>query len=323
MTDLIYAGGENGTNLGDTLRDTYIELFREDPKVVHIDADLLRCVSLLPLREQYPGNIIDCGIQEANAVGVAAGMYLAGYKPYVHSFGPFVSRRVFDTAFISVAYARKSVRILGSDPGIMAKANGGTHMPFEDMGLYRTVPEAAVIDITDAAMLRSMIRNSKDRPGLTYIRMPRKGIPDVYRMGTEFEIGKAKVLREGTDVTIIASGIMTATALDAAELLADKGISAEVIDPVSVKPLDRETILGSAGKTGAVVTAENHNIIGGLGSAVCELLSENLPVPVRRIGAEDRFGQVGDVSYLRKEYRMTKEDIVRAVQQVVDCRSRR
>lgn len=322
MYELSYDGGPAKKTVSDVLRDTYEELFVSDPKVIHVDADLLRCISLHKIQEKFPNNIIDCGIQEANAVGVAAGLNLAGYKPFVHTFAPFASRRVFDTAFISVAYAKKSVRIIGSDPGITAKANGGTHMPFEDIGMYRLIPEATVIDITDAAMLRSIVRSTVNRSGLTYIRMPRKGIPDVYKMGSEFEIGKAELLMDGSDVTIIAAGIMVATALDAAEILKERGIYAQVVDIVSIKPIDTEMILNCAEKTGAIVTAENHNVIGGLGSAVSETLDEIHPTPVVRVGVKDKFGQVGTLPYLRKVYGLTAEDIADAAVRAISLKKK-
>ena len=316
MFEVCYTGGPARENPVDALRKVYEELFQEDAKVVHIDADLMRSVGLLPLREKYPSNVIDCGIQEANAVGVAAGLFLAGYKPFVHTFAPFASRRVMDTAFISVAYAHKSVRILGSDPGIMAKTNGGTHMPFEDVGVYRMVPEATVIDVTDAAMLRSMVRATVDRPGLTYIRTPRKDVPDVYTADSTFEIGKAAVLEDGTDVTIIACGIMVATAIEAGRQLKEEGIHARIVDIVSIKPIDTACVLESAKKTGAIVTAENHNIIGGLGSAVCETLSET-GTPVVRVGVNDRFGQVGSLPFLREAYGLTAEALVYAAHKAI------
>lgn len=293
------------------------ELLDEDPKVVYLDADLMGCLKVKELWQQEPRRIFNCGIQEANMVGAAAGLFLAGYKPYIHSFTPFITRRAFDQIFVSIAYGHKSVHLIGTDSGILASANGGTHMCFEDIALIRVIPGACIVDVTDAAMFHSLLGNTKDRPGVTYFRTPRRSAPDVYYDGTDFQVGKGIVLTAGKDVTIVASGIMVATALDAQLRLAQEGISAQIIDPVTIKPLDEELILQSAAETGAVVTAENHNVIGGLGSAVAELLSEKLPTPMKRVGVQDRFGQTGTVDYLREQYDLTAENVIAQVHNVL------
>ena len=289
---------------------TMEELFKEDEKVVYLDADLMGSLKTQALWRAHPDRVFNCGIQEADMVGVAAGLFLAGYKPYIHSFSPFITRRVFDQVFLSVGYGHKSVRLIGSDAGIMATDNGGTHMCFEDIAMMRAIPDACVIDVTDAAMFMYLLRATKDRQGVVYFRTPRRNAPDVYEKDETFEIGRGKVLAEGSDVTIIASGIMVGTALQAHRMLAEQGVSARVVDPITVKPLDDGLILRCAKETGAIVTAENHNVLGGLGGAVAELTSENAPVPVVRVGVRDRFGQVGNEAYLREQYGLNASDIV-------------
>lgn len=293
------------------------ELLELDEKIVYLDADLMGCLKVRELWKEEPKRVFNCGIQEANMVGTAAGLFLAGYKPYIHSFTPFISRRAYDQIFISVAYAHKSVHLIGTDSGITATANGGTHMCFEDVALMRVIPGACVVDVTDAEMFHGMLKATVDRPGVTYFRTPRRGAPDIYLPGTEFRPGCGHVLTEGEDVTIVASGIMVATALEAGKLLESERIHAQIIDPITVKPLDEELILQSAAKTHAVVTAENANVIGGLGSAVADLLAEKLPAPMAKVGITDRFGQTGTADYLRKVYGLVPENIVAQVHSVL------
>ena len=307
---LRYTGTAPEAEITQLFASTMEELFALDEKVVYLDADLMGSLKTQELWKKYPDRVFNCGIQEANMVGVAAGLYLAGYKPYIHSFAPFITRRVFDQVFLSVGYGHKRVRLIGSDAGIMATDNGGTHMCFEDIAMMRTVPNACIVDVTDAVMFTELLREAKDWDGAAYFRTARRNAPDVYEKGTTFEIGKGKVLTEGSDVTIIASGVMVATALQAEKLLREEGVAARVIDPITIKPLDEELILKCAEETGAIVTAENHSVNGGLGGAVAELLSERYPVPVLRIGVRDMFGQVGPEAFLREQYHLRAEDIV-------------
>lgn len=306
---LRYQGGPPEVEASLLFCEAMEALFAEDDRTVYLDADLMASMKTRQLWTDYPDRVFNCGIQEANMVGVACGLFLAGYRPYIHSFAPFLTRRVFDQVFLSIGYAQKSVHLIGSDAGIMATDNGGTHMCFEDIALMRTIPGACIVDVTDGTMLAAMLRVTKDWPGVTYLRTPRRNMPDLYLRDTVFEIGKGFLLRKGSDVTIVASGIMTATALEAADLLAQEGISAEVMDPVTVKPFDEELLVHSARKTRAVVTAENHSVCGGLGGCVAEILSACCPVPVLRLGVQDRFGQVGDEAYLRREYGLMPESL--------------
>lgn len=312
-----YNGDRPAKEINEQFSDWLRELLAMDEKVVYLDADLMGCLKVKELWQERPDRIFNCGIQEANMVGVAAGLYLAGYKPYIHSFTPFITRRVYDQVFVSAAYAHKSIHLIGTDAGILASANGGTHMCLEDLALIRVIPGACIVDVTDAVMFHEMLKATKDWPGVTYFRTARRGVPDIYAEGTLFEIGKGQVLTRGKDVTLIASGIMVATALEAQMRLSEEEISVQVVDPVTIKPLDESLILQSAAETGAVVTAENHNVIGGLGSAVADILSEKLPVPLCKVGVRDRFGQTGSVGYLRQEYGLTVENIIKQVHTVM------
>ncbi len=288
------------------------KLMTENLAVMHVEADLgmsIMGANLIALKKAHPYQVLDCGIQEANAVGVSAGMSVCGKIPFTHSFAPFLSRRACDQIFISCSYNRANVKLVGSDPGVMAAFNGGTHMPFEDVAILRSFPEMTIVEITDAAMTSWLLPEAAAWKGNMYIRFTRKNTTAVYREGSIFKIGKANLLQDGTDVTLIGSGIMVAQCLKAADILEKQGISTRVVDMFTIKPIDREMILDSAKKTGAIVTAENHNVIGGLGSAVSDVLCETGFVPIEKVGIEDRFGQVGPYSELLEVYRLTPEHI--------------
>lgn len=301
----------------DVYASTLAELAREDQHVVSLDADLMNSVGLVPFAKEFPDRVIDCGIQEANMFGTAAGMSAVGMVPFVHTFACFASRRIADQIFVSGAFARANVRIIGSDPGVTAAFNGATHMPFEDIGILRGIPQVTVIEPTDAVMLEDMVRQTKALKGIFYIRMSRKNAMQVYQQGSTFEIGKVAKVKEGSDVTLFASGICVSESMIAAEKLAEEGISAEVVNVFTIKPIDVAGIVESVSKTGAAVTAENHNIINGLGSAVSEVLAENKPVPLERVGVKDRFGEVGSVDYLKKTMGLTADDIVAAAKKAI------
>ena len=306
------------------MRDAFCEAMLsaagENSDVVFLDADLSSAFGMTPFFKAYPERAIQCGIAEANMVGIAAGMSSVGKIPFAHSFGCFTSRRACDQVMISCAYAKQNVRLIGSDPGITAAYNGGTHMPFEDMGVLRSIPEITLLDLTDPVMLRDIVSQlSTDRHyGVYYMRFPRKNAMAVYGDGGSFEIGKGNVLRDGSDVTIIASGIMVSEALEAADTLSRGGVFARVVDMFTWKPVDEELITKCAAETGAVVTAENHNIVGGLFSAVSEVIAARCPVPVQAVGITDRFGQVGSESYLRAEYGLTSENIAQSALRAIE-----
>ena len=298
--------------------DTLIELAATNENIVTLDADLVSCIGMKPFKDKYPERMINCGIQEANMMGVAAGISAVGKIPFAHSFACFASRRCFDQVFLSCGYARANVRIVGSDPGVSAAYNGGTHMPFEDMGLMRLVPDIVIMDPCDSTQLKDVVAQTIDRFGVFYIRLLRKNATKIYQEGSKFEIGKAVQIRDGKDATIISLGAITIPeSLKAADMLAEKGISVRVLDMFTLKPIDKDAIIKAAKETGAIVTAENHNVKNALASAVAEVLVENYPVPMGKIGVMDRFGQVGDVEFLKKEYNLTAEDIVKEIEKTI------
>lgn len=310
----IYNGTPDSRLYKNALGEIIGDLLETDPKVCYLDADLMSCIGCGKLPQKYD-RAINCGVAESNMIGIAGGLSAAGFKPICHSFGPFASRRCYDQLFLSGGYAKNSITVIGSDPGITAAFNGGTHMPFEDVALYRSIPGAVIVDTTDITMLRSFLTMAKDLPGVKFIRVGRKVSYPTYPEGTEFVIGKGFVLREGTDAVIVATGIMVHEAMQAAEKLAAEGISAAVIDPFTVKPLDAELIRTYATKTGCVVTAENHNKIGGLFSAVKEILDGEAKVGY--VAIEDEFGEVGPQDYLRIRFDLTDDHIVRVVKETL------
>ncbi len=303
------AVSEDAKELRAVFAEQMDELAAADKRVIYLDADLANSVGMVGFAGKHPRQFINCGIQEANMIGMAAGLSAAGLIPFVHTFGVFASRRVMDQIFVSAAYAGLNVRIFGSDPGVTAATNGGTHMAFEDIGMLRCVPGATILEPADSVALTGLMRQVKDLWGIHYIRLSRKKTIKIYRDGSDFIIGKAEKLRDGRDVSIFSAGICVAQALKARELLLQKGISAAVYDMFTIKPIDREAVINAAKETGAIVTAENHSIINGLGSAVAEVIAENIPVPMERVGARDRFGEVGDVDYLMKAFELTAADI--------------
>ncbi len=302
-------------------RDAYVEAMLEmmaaDPKLVHIDCDLMGCINTGKLLRALPNQVYNAGIAEQNAMGVASGMTAAGLNVFVHSFACFASRRMFDQAFLAAGYSNLPVHVIGSDPGVTAMFNGATHMPFEDCALYMTVPNAVVIDSCDYAQTRSLTEKLAQCGRPSYMRLIRKEFKTVYEDGADFEIGKGALLRDGKDVTIIASGVLVTEAIEAAERLKKDGVDARVIDMYTWKPLDEALILQAAEETGCIVTAENHQVSCGLGSAVANLLSLKHPVPVEFIGIQNRFGQVGPLDFLMEEYGLTANDIVSAAVRAV------
>lgn len=302
-------------------RDGYVSAMREmmadNDKLVHIDCDLMGCINTNKLLKEFPNQTFNAGIAEQNAMGVAAGMAATGLTVFVHSFGCFAARRMFDQAFLSAGYSELPVHVIGSDPGVCAAFNGATHMPFEDCALYMTIPNAVVIDSCDYVQTYSLTKQLAKSENPSYMRLIRKGFTTVYADGSEFEIGKGVTLRDGTDVTIIASGILVDEALKAEEQLAAKGISARVIDMHTWKPLDEELVLKAAKETGAIVTAENHQVSCGLGSAVANVLTQKCLVPQERIGIQNRFGQVGPQDFLMEQYNLTAADIVAAAEKAI------
>ena len=303
----------------DGLALTLNEMMAEDKSICYVDCDLMGCINTKMLQKNYPDRAFEAGIAEGNGAGVAAGLAATGKKVFFHSFGTFSSRRCYDQIYMSAAYAGLSVRVLGSDAGVTAAFNGGTHMPLEDAGMYLSIPETTVLDPADYAQLASITRQLVNVEGVSYTRFVRKGIIKVYDDGSEFEIGKGVVLHESDkDVaTIITSGIMVDESLKAYEALQAEGISVRVIDMFTWKPLDEELVIKAAKETGAIVTAENHNVTCGLGSVVANCLAKNCPTVQEFVGVQDLFGQVGPQDYLMDTYGLRAANIVEAVKKAV------
>ena len=291
------------------------DLMRKDDKVCILDADLSKPNGTQPLYKEFPDRCFNVGIAEANMIGVAAGLAAYGYKPIVFSFTPFATRRVCDQIAVSVAYAKQKIVIIGTDPGITATLNGGTHMSFEDIAVVRSIPSMVIFDAADSKQLGDAIESLVEIDNPVYIRVPRKLDTSIYNDDYKFELFKADVLKHGKDVTVIASGIMVNEALKAVDLLKKENVDVELINVNTIKPLDEATILDSVKKTNHVVVCDNHNIIGGLYSAVCELLCSKYPLKVGVVGVKDRFGQVGSYDALLKDYKMTPLDIYNAVKE--------
>jgi transketolase len=299
--------------------ETLIALAERDERIMVCEADLMRAHGTTKFADRFPGRAVDVGVAEANLVGVSAGLSLGGKIPFAATFGCFASRRAFDQFFLSANYARLNVKLVGTDPGVTAAFNGGTHMPFEDVGLMRMVPGLTIFEPADPVSLRALMKQSASMWGCTYMRLPRKSVEPVYEEGEEFTLGKGKLLFDGDDVTIIAmGGLLVGEAIKAHGMLAEEGIDAAVIDMHTVKPLDEELVLHHARKSGAVVTAENHQIAGGLGAAVANCLSCACPTPMRMVGIRDEFGQVGTQAWLQQHYRLTADEIVTQVKDVLN-----
>lgn len=302
-------------------RDAYCEelirLAQQDERIVAVEADVMGSMGTRAFAKAFPDRSINCGIQEANAVCVAAALSLEGFLPFFHAFGVFATRRAFDQVILSCAYAGAEVKIVGGDAGLSAAANGGTHMALEDMALMCAVPGMTVLDPADATAARAMVSLMANTPGNVYMRCCRRPVRKVYEPGAVFQVGKANLLREGTDVTLAACGIEVAHAVLAAELLQNQGISARVVDFFCVKPIDEEMLIRCARETGAVVFCENHNAIGGLGTMGCAVLSETVPVPCWRVGMRECFGQVGQTDELVERFGMDAAAIAQAAVQTI------
>jgi transketolase len=295
-----------------------LEEMRKDERIISIGADLDKADGLLALREEFPERAFDVGIAEQNMAGIAAGMASQGMIPVINTFAAFATRRICDQIAVSICYAGSNVKIIGTDPGITAELNGGTHMTFEDIGVLRSIPGITILEPTDAPELTLMLPAMLHHEGPVYMRLYRKVAPDVHDEKYQFEWGKADILKPGKDVSIFCSGIMVHEAMKAAGELDLRGIDAEVINLHTIKPLDVEAIVASVKKTGVVVTAENHSSLGGLRSAVSEALTEHYPVRIYPVGVNDVKGEVGTLSYLRERFNLTAAAIVNAAERATD-----
>ncbi len=277
--------------------------------IVVLDADLAEATKTIKFRKAYPERHIDCGIAEGNMIGVAAGLAAAGKIPFASTFAMFAAGRAFEQIRNSVAYPHLNVKIGATHGGITVGEDGATHQCLEDLGVMRTIPGMVVVNPADAVEARAAVEAAIRYQGPVYLRFGRYPVPVLYGADYTFAFGRGVKMTDGSDVTIVANGIMVSIALEAADLLKADGIGAEVLNFSSIKPLDEQMLLASSAKTGAVVTAEEHNIIGGLGSAVAECVGEYAPVPVLRVGVQDRFGKSGTVPALMEAYGLTAGEI--------------
>ena len=296
--------------------DCLAALMERDRHVVVLDADLAKASGTRGLYERFPRQMFDCGVAEQNMASIAAGLSSYGFKPWIESFTPFASRRICDQIAISICYAGRNVKIVGTDPGIAAELNGGTHMSMEDIGVLRSIPGLVIVEPADAVQLRAAMPALNGYEGPVYLRLFRKELPELFPADYRFELFRADRLREGRDLSLFVSGFLTKDALDAADILAAEGLSVEVVNVHTIKPIDRDTVLASARKTGAVLTVENHNVIGGLHSAVLEALAQER-IPVCAVGVQDRFGEVGKLPYLREVMGLTVENIAETARKAV------
>ena len=301
---------EAGRELRDCVVETLQELMKDDDKITALEADLGGASGFTKIKKTHPERLIQCGIAEANMMGVAAGLSLTGFKPFTHTFAPFATRRVFDQLFLSGAYAGNTINVYGSDPGFSVASNGGTHTAWEDVALIREIPGAVICDPADDVQMEWIIKEFLKMEGIHYVRSNRKAVRNVYKKGSSFKIGQGNILKEGKDILIIAAGQLVSEALDCAEELEKEGYSVEVIDMFTIKPLDEKLLIKEAKGKSKIVTIENHSIYGGLGSAVSEVIAENgISVPVKRIGVKEKFGQVGTAEFLQEEFGLTAKQI--------------
>ena len=295
-----------------------VELGKEHENLVVLDADLAAATKTGTFKKAFPDRHIDCGIAEANMVGIGAGLAAAGMVPFVSSFAMFAAGRAFEQVRNSVGYPHLNVKIGATHAGISVGEDGATHQCNEDIALMRTIPGMVVISPADDVEAKAAVRAAYEYDGPVYLRFGRLAAPVIFDEETyKFEIGKGQVVTEGTDVTIIATGLMVGNSMEAAKMLAEKGISAKVINRATIKPLDEELVIAAAKETGKVVTVEEHSVIGGLGSAVCDVLSEKCPTPVLKVGVNDVFGHSGPALDLIAEFGLDAKGIAEKVERFV------
>lgn len=299
-----------------------VRLGAENPDLVVLDADVAKASMTILFKEKHPERFFDLGISESDIIGTGAGLAVAGKIPFINAYANFLLGNGWEQIRMSVSYANQNVKIIGHNIGASSGKDGPTHLPFEDIALMRVLPGMTVLEPADGVEMRKAVRAIAKYRGPVYMRVGRVATPVVTREDDLFEIGKANLCREGKDVTLIACGVMLSKALEAAERLSREGISAEVINLHTIKPLDEKTILQSAQKTGAVVTAEEHTVLGGLGSAVAEFLTQCAPVPIQRVGVKDRFGVCASYDEMHKILDLTSEEIVKATQEALRIKNK-
>lgn len=307
--------------MGKATREAYGEALRElggqNENIVVLDADLSGSTKTAMFKKEYPTRFFNAGIAEQSMIGTAAGLAAAGKTAFASTFAVFATGRAFEQIRNSVCYPKLNVKVAATHAGLTVGEDGATHQAIEDVAIMRALPNMTVLVPADAAEAKAVVRWAAEYNGPVYIRLGRSGVPDVFDETYEFKFGKAVTLKEGTDVTLIGMGIMTSAALEAAEMLAEEGISATVLNMPTIKPIDEEAIAAAAKATGAIVTCEEHNIIGGLGSAVAEVLAEKAPARLVRVGVKDTFGESGKPADLLKKYGLTASDIAAAAKQAI------
>lgn len=306
-------------------RDAYGEALKELGKInkdiVVLDADLSGSTKTGVFAKEFPERFINVGIAEQNLIGTAAGLATTGKIPFASSFAMFAAGRAFEIIRNSVAYPKLNVKIAATHAGLTVGEDGASHQALEDISIMRTIPNMVVLNPADGVETKAAIKKAAEYKGPVYIRLGRSKVPVIFdEESYEFEIGKGIKLREGTDVTIIATGIMVSLAMEAAEILKKEGLEARVINMHTIKPIDKDIILEAARETRAIVTAEEHNIIGGLGSAVAEVLVESYPTVMERVGVMDTFGESGNGDELLKKYGLTAENIAVAARKAIGRR---
>lgn len=297
--------------------ETLAKLGRENKSIVVLDADLSKSTKTNNFAEEFPERFFDMGIAEQNMMGTAAGLAASGKIPFASTFAMFASGRAFEIIRNSICYPKLNVKICATHAGITVGEDGASHQALEDIACMRAIPNMTVINPADGVSAEEVIRAVAEYDGPVYVRLGRAKVPVIYDENLKFEIGKGIQVKEGKDVTIIATGIMVSQALEASEVLEKEGISVRVIDIHTIKPIDKDIIIKAAKETKGIVTAEEHNIIGGLGSAVTEVVSENYPVPVKRIGTNDTFGESGKPDELLVKFGLTAENIVKKAKELL------
>ena len=307
-------------SMRDAFAEALLELGARDKRIVVLGADTSVSIKTSLFGDRYPDRFFNVGIAEANMIGIASGLALAGKIPFVSTYSAFVPGKCFDQIRNAVAYPNLDVKLVSSHGGLTVGPDGASHQTIEDVAAMRAIPRMYVVVPADAPSTKVLVTQAARVPGPFYIRLSRPSVPTVYSPTADLEVGKAKVLREGSDITLIACGLMVNEAAEAAEALSKERISAEVVDSHTVKPFDAQTVVKSAKKTGAIVTAEEHNVLGGLGGAVAEAVSEAHPVPIVRVGIQDTFGESGEYLELMVKYGLTSREIAQAAGTLVRAR---
>ncbi len=306
----------------DVFGQTLVELGKEFQRMLVLDADLHTSSKAGYFKSAYPDRFIQVGIAEQNLFGISAGLALEGFIPFPCTFASFATRRALDQITISICYPGLNIKIPGSYVGLPTSRAGASHNCIEDIAVMRALPNMRVADPGDNADMRSIMRASMEIDGPVYFRVARYTYPDLFGSDHQFQWGKGTILRSGKDITLFGTGIMTSFCLEAATLLQKEDIEAEVVHLASIKPIDKEMIASSAGKTGCAVSAENASVVGGFGSAVCEVLAETTPIPLIRIGVQDRFVNSGSIGDLFRFHHMLPEDIVKAAHAALSQKAR-